>query len=227
MTEAEWTSCKDNPRAMLDYLREMEKRNRTKSGRRKFRLFAVGCCRLIWDHLPDAQLREAVEIAERFADGQAKKQQLTAARHAAAERKTVGSYERHVPGGQARAAVSMASDTTKEQSFHAAFDMALYPEPFAGYPVAGAGGHAGLCDLLRCVFGNPFKTVRLDQRWRTANVLDLARTIYQECAFDRLPILADALMDSGCSSEPILAHCRASEAHVRGCWVVDLILEMR
>jgi hypothetical protein len=43
-------------------------------------------------------------------------------------------------------------------------------------------------------------------------------------AFDRMPILADALQDDGCEDTDILAHCRGAGPHVRGCWVVDLVL---
>ena len=55
--------------------------------------------------------------------------------------------------------------------------------------------------LLREVVGNPFRPVAIDPRWRTADVLGLARAIYEERAFDRLPLLADALMDAGCADE--------------------------
>jgi hypothetical protein len=77
---------------------------------------------------------------------------------------------------------------------------------------------------LRDVFGNPFRPVTLDPAWRTANVVSLARAIYDERAFDRMPILADALEDAGCTSADVLEHCRRPGEHVRGCWVVDLVL---
>jgi hypothetical protein len=60
--------------------------------------------------------------------------------------------------------------------------------------------------------------------WRTSDTLGLARGIYEDRAFDRLPLLADALMDAGCDDEQILAHCHSPGPHVRGCWVVDLVL---
>jgi hypothetical protein len=81
-----------------------------------------------------------------------------------------------------------------------------------------------MADLARDIFGNPFRPVALDQRWLTSSVLDLARAIYDERAFERMPILADALMDAGCGSEEIIQHCRGDRPHVRGCWAVDLIL---
>jgi hypothetical protein len=81
-----------------------------------------------------------------------------------------------------------------------------------------------LAELIRDIFGNPFRPVTLDPRWLTASVLDLARAIYDERAFEWMPILADALMDAGCGHEDILLHCRGNGPHVRGCWVVDLLL---
>jgi hypothetical protein len=39
-----------------------------------------------------------------------------------------------------------------------------------------------------------------------------------------MPILADALQDAGCEDEALLSHCRGDSPHVRGCWVVDLLL---
>jgi hypothetical protein len=83
-------------------------------------------------------------------------------------------------------------------------------------------------DLLREIFGNPLRPVELDPDWLTTDVLLLAQGIYDEKAFDRMPILADALQDAGCASDDVLNHCRDSaQVHVRGCWVLDLLLEKR
>jgi hypothetical protein len=81
-----------------------------------------------------------------------------------------------------------------------------------------------LAILVRDVFRSPFRPVAFDPRWRTADVTGLARAIYEDRAFDRLPVLADALMDAGCADEQIIGHCRGPGPHVRGCWVVDLLL---
>lgn len=79
-------------------------------------------------------------------------------------------------------------------------------------------------DLVRCVHGNPFRPIVLDRHWLTSSVLDLATSIYDERAFDRMPILGDALMDAGCAEEQVIQHCARKGPHVRGCWVVDLLL---
>jgi hypothetical protein len=78
--------------------------------------------------------------------------------------------------------------------------------------------------LLRCIFGNPFRPVTADPSWLTSTVTALARGIYADRAFDRLPILADALQDAGCDHADILGHCRSDGPHAHGCWVVDLLL---
>jgi hypothetical protein len=78
--------------------------------------------------------------------------------------------------------------------------------------------------FLRDIFGNPFRPITVDPAWLTSTVLALAQGIYDDRAFDRMPILADALQDAGCDNDDILTHCRGTGPHVRGCWVVDLVL---
>ena len=80
-------------------------------------------------------------------------------------------------------------------------------------------------NLVRDIFPNPFiaKPV-MELSWLTTNVVGLARSIYEEKAFERMPILADALMDAGCENEEIIGHCRNGHEHFCGCWLLDLIL---
>jgi hypothetical protein len=78
-------------------------------------------------------------------------------------------------------------------------------------------------NLLRCVIGNPFRPVTVDPTWLTSDVVTLAEGIYGDRAFDRLPILADALQDAGCENEDILSHCHSEGPHCRGCWLIDLL----
>lgn len=79
--------------------------------------------------------------------------------------------------------------------------------------------------------GNPFGVYRFEEKWRTETVVGLARGIDADRAFDRMPILADALLDADCDLEAVLRHLRGTEkhatekaTHVRGCWVLDRIL---
>jgi hypothetical protein len=82
--------------------------------------------------------------------------------------------------------------------------------------------------LLRCLFGDPFRSLpAVDQgwlAWSDATVRELARAIDDDRAFDRLPLLADALEDGGCPDAELLGHLRGPGPHVRGCWAVDLVL---
>jgi len=75
------------------------------------------------------------------------------------------------------------------------------------------------------MFGNPFRpSLPLPAAvlaWNDSTVRRIAEGIYEERAFERLPILHDALLDAGCDNEDILAHCRSAGPHVRGCWVID------
>ena len=85
--------------------------------------------------------------------------------------------------------------------------------PFAGAP------------LLRDILGNPFRPVAFSPDWRTDTAVLLARQMYESLEFGAMPILADALQDAGCDNPDILDHCRDTTlTHVRGCWVVDLVL---
>ena len=79
-------------------------------------------------------------------------------------------------------------------------------------------------NLFRELFGGPFRPIALAPSWLTSDVLTLATGIYANRAFDRMPILADALQDTGCDNDDILNHCRQPGGHVRGCWVIDLLL---
>ena len=72
---------------------------------------------------------------------------------------------------------------------------------------------------------NPFRPVAFAPAWRTDTAVALARGMYESRDFGAMPILADALQDAGCDSDAVLTHCRDPHAaHVRGCWVVDLVL---
>src|SRR5262249_8541137 len=79
--------------------------------------------------------------------------------------------------------------------------------------------------LLRDIFGNPFRPVAIDRTIHRPDgtVALFAEAVYDDRTFDRLPILADALEEAGCTDAAILEHCRGPGPHVRGCWVVDLV----
>jgi len=194
MTEAEWLAGTD-PIPMLDFLGP-------RPGGRKLRLFGAACTRRAWGRVA-APGRAAAEVAERFADGLATAAELRAAR-LACKYAGVG------------AAWYAAASRPEVAARNAALSALAGCDP-AAERVAQAA-------LLRDLIGNPFRPVPFDSAWRTADVLALALAAYEERAFDRLPLLADAVMDAGCDSDAILDHCRSVGPHVWGCWVVDLVL---
>jgi hypothetical protein len=79
-------------------------------------------------------------------------------------------------------------------------------------------------DLVRDIFGNPFRPVTLSPRWRIGTTVALAHQMYEARDFSAMATLADALQEAGCEVEKILGHCRGPGPHVRGCWVVDFVL---
>lgn len=79
-------------------------------------------------------------------------------------------------------------------------------------------------NLLRDIFGNPYRLPSFNPRWKSRAVIDLARIIDSSRSFDRILALGDALEEAGCDSAEVLSHCRSDTGHVLGCWVVDAIL---
>jgi hypothetical protein len=219
VTEEEWLAC-ENPTPMLLYLDSIGL-----GSERKLRLFSVACCRRLLSKVPvRPQSERAVEVAEHFADGLASDAELrhfccyanNTAEHACRE---VAESESGIPS---------ADCTAGNAAWAIAEYRALPPDHNGLSPVFNAkvrDEQSKQCHSLRDIFGNPFRPVAPDPAWLTSDVLALARGIYEEKAFDRMPILADALQDAGCDNEDVLSHCRDTQlAHVRGCWVVDQLL---
>jgi hypothetical protein len=223
MTEAEWLACAD-PQKMLEVLRR-------KASDRKLRLFAVACCRRVWHLLVDKRSRDAVEVAERFADGAATDQELQDAKSNAWE------FSLHIVHEDERFfdLDQNALDAADAPAWAAEWSVD-YGSEYSGCPLRvvvatqralGTAEGTSQANLVRCVFDNPFRAAALDPailQGQDTTVLKLAQAIYNERAFDRLPVLAGALEEVGCHDAELLAHCREPGPHTRGCWVVDLIL---
>lgn len=226
MTQAEWLAATD-PAKMLEFLW-------TSPGNRKLRLFGSACCRLVWDRLTFIESRNAVEAVEQFADGEIDSDQLTAARtlHRSAD---TWRTQRNAANAVSEASIIAGRGTV---ALEAAIGAAKYAaHALTDKPDGGATSYRDAswrprwdaarrteAGLVQDIFGNPFRPVRTEPAWLTSTVVSLAEGIYGERAFDRMPILADALQDAGCDHADILQHCRGEGPHVRGCWVVDLLL---
>ncbi len=217
MTEAEWLASK-NPEPVLQFVEH-------NGSNRKLRLFSVACCRMMWHLLSDVRSRSAVELAERFADDFASEQERSDI-HRTLDAETDYNPERDAVG----LAFATATQAIQANSSWAA-------QATAAYTVLALTAHLNWsqasdaeqelknvqAELLREIIGNPFRQTIFNPSWLTSTVLSLANGIYNDKAFDRMPILADALQDAGCDNEDVLNHCRQPGEHVRGCWVVDLL----
>ena len=103
--------------------------------------------------------------------------------------------------------------------------MFSYSLALAGYRGSEDEAYGFMGDVFRDIFDNPFRPVTFSPEWRTDTAVAIAREMYESRDFSAMPILADALQDAGCDSDDILNHCRNPKGvHVRGCWVVDLVL---
>ena len=213
MKESRWLSCRD-PRMMLTFIHG-------KATDRRIRLFACACCRqVLWE---DERNRTAVAFAEKFADGLITKQEWRPMRNVvrnAARKRNLAIVMRTTVSDARTYAAHVVNWAAKDAYV-----------PFADSPI----DRQRQCKLLRDIFGNPFRPVSIDTAWLTwnnATVPSIAQAIYDERElpsghFDngQFGILADALTDAGCDNADVLSHCRSDGPHVRGCWVVDLLLQ--
>ncbi len=228
MNEHEWLTSTD-PAAMIahfDASRATEYMARhSRLSDRKLRLFACACCRAVWHLLTDERSRKAVEVAERYVDGEA----------TAVELKEADTEATYVPDGPLDTALFVADRDWDWLGNHLeqATLYGVLPDKQAA--------------LLREIVGNPWKPVTLprpdcdecrntrrlqmDQipcpyclcNWLTPPVLALARSAYDSRDFTALPVLWDALSEAGCQDEQIRRHC-AEPLHCRGCWLIDCLL---
>jgi len=224
MNEEEWLSCTD-PAPMLRHLQENH------VSQRKLRLLACACCRQIWDLLPDPRSRHAVEVAERYADGLASEVELGrvlppamaatgATKHAADAAYWAANKKPGEPLENVFAAAAAAPSRQAAQK-------ASSNDQIAVWHAIQTASVRNQVALIRDLVGDPFHPVVVDSRWLTwagGLVPQLAEGVYQDRAFDRMPVLGDALEEAGCTNEAILRHCRQGGDHVRGCWVLDLLL---
>ena len=232
-------------------LREMLELAAGRVSDRKLDLFNLWCCHALRPYLRDRRSLAAVRFAERLVDeGQFDPAEYEAVRLAA--RQAVDELDRWAHSApRTRAeyrnrrvyahAAQVASKTLGNDqpsrgvlanSTFTAFAYAwandskpdTYPDDSPTCIALRDENFRRQDTVFRDIVGNPFRPVEFDPYWRTSDVLGLARAVNEDAAFDRLPILADALMDAGCTDDVILGHCRGPGPHIRGCWVVDLAL---
>jgi hypothetical protein len=197
---------------------------------RKFRLCAVAFCRSILHVLEThgPEVERIVAVAERFADGLATEEELQTTYYDInpfdyENAEAIDTCER-----DAHTAALHTVRLTTDVVVNPGARRLQYLRREKANRRAKVTHSAMLCDLIRDIFGPLlFRSVERDPHWLSwndATIPKLAQAIYEERAFDRMPILADALEEAGCTNQDILTHCRSGDEHVRGCWVVDLVL---
>jgi hypothetical protein len=157
---------------------------------------------------------EAIAIAERFADGAASQHELF---------KVFLELERHADTRDSPA--RFAAEDRIAQRVKTCADFAIYSVEDDG--VDSDKERAEQASLLRCICGNFYRPATIDPVWLTWHdglLVSMARKMYDSRDFTDMPVLADALEEAGCTNQDILNHCRQSGVHVRGCWVVDLLV---
>ena len=201
-------ACTD-PTSMLEFLQG-------KVSERKLRLFAVACCRRAGALLEHDQ--KTLATAEDHADGVLGPEDFMYAWWDANEANDEVRRRREIQGSLLGEAFDVVwDDETLE------FDAVLR----ICHAARSVVERALLVESVQDIVGNPFHPIAISPHWlawEDGTVRRIAQAIYDERAFERLPILADALEDAGCDKADILSHCRGPGPHVRGCWVVDLLL---
>jgi hypothetical protein len=225
MTETGWLAC-DDPTPMLEFLGG-------KASERKLRLFACACLRRVWHLLSAAKGRRIVVRLEDFVDGRGRRPRPVRVGGTGPDpRETAEKAARFATAKPALIAATgcynEAADAVAEEVIEAAHSQA--DEVLIAANAAGVEEQKREANLLRCLFGNPFRPVTFDPALRTPTVAALAQAAYEERQLpagtldpQRLGVLADALEEAGADAA-IVDHLRGDGPHVRGCHVVDLVL---
>jgi hypothetical protein len=205
MTEAEWLACTD-----FDLLWDTLAPQATA---RKRRLFHCAMVRRGWSARagrPGRPDRQAVEVAESYADGVVGHRELATAHQAAVQ------FDPQVHGDDVAA-------TRSDDDLAEAWSLTIGERSDAPPPSADMWSRL---ELLRELVGHPFRAIALDPAWLTwqgSTVARLAQVAYEErnlpegtLDLARLAILADALEDAGCTDTDLLNHLRGPGPHVRG-----------
>jgi hypothetical protein len=216
MTEMEWLACGD-PQPMLDFLSG-------KASERKVRLFTLACGRRyprLWCDPADGPVigslvERLFDAAERHIDGTACSEEMDALRRQMGRRPTEWFW---TLDGTLRGDTGFWGRLCGDRGAGLREETGIEVQELRQSQAA----------FLRDIFGPlPFRPLpQLNPAWLAwegGTVPKLAGSIYEERAFDRLPVLADALEEAGCTEAGLLTHLRGPGPHVRGCWALDLIL---
>jgi hypothetical protein len=200
---------------------------RNQGSERRWRLLCCACFRGLYGRrVQDPRTSAAVAVAERYAEGLANKAQLVAARRAARAAAEPSPHVKRAAWWATYGRPRPALRSLVWAEYPAAWVTRWDQVPARARATLSRADEALVCALIRDVFANPFRPAAIDPgwlRWNGGTVPAVAREV-EEGAYDRLPVLADALEDAGCTDEVVLGHGRNGLAHVHGCWLLDAVL---
>jgi hypothetical protein len=205
---------------MLKYLKG-------RAGERKLRLFICACGRRAWPSLRFEE-QQALEVAERFADGLATEEERAAAYVTAG-----GDFSALFAQAVCIPAKALMTEQLEHHAWEAAASVLYLADAQGKYivpvePRQAKAEDRAQAELLRCLFGNPFRPApAVDPAWLTwagGTVGQLAQAAYENRDIAELPILADALEEAGCADPALVGHLRSPGPHARGCHVLDALL---
>lgn len=169
-------------------------------GDRLSRLFAVACCRAAFDKKLNAYSQGLLNLGEKYADGRVTEEEWIAG------------------------ADSIFDDTLPQVHTVVAAVASMKPEFAAGLMATLKRHRETSGKILQAIVGP--RGVWADE-WRTETVVELAQGIYDNHAWDRMPVLSDALQDAGCNDHRVNGFCSGQGPFCRGCWILDRILQLR
>jgi hypothetical protein len=248
MTENDWLTAMA-PKQMLDYLA-----GRGKVSPRKLRLLLCACCRQLWPLFRDDITRQALEMAERHADGLAPKGQLQGIRQAVLlllqeemgwkeeddveflmDHHERSPFEEDLLFVTRTTAVRATGNLLPPRQVSRTLNLLADTQPSSRKNKARAACKFQQTALVRDIFGNPFRPLSATDpsllRWQGSTIPKLAQAVYDDRHLPagtldpaRLAVLADALEEAGVTDPDLLDHRRGPDFHVRGCYVLDALL---
>lgn len=191
---------------------------------RQQRLLLTGTFRYLWQFTPDDRMRpelsDALDALEVFADTGRTKTALRRARSSFR-----GTYI-HSRKPWRNAPEMIAIDAALENEDHRAALWHLVQAMKQILDISAQKALSRLAELAADIAAPAGVREAFQVEWRSPQIVELAQEMYSARNFLKMRELAEALQDAGCDNDLVLNHCReASRWHMRGCWVVDAVLD--
>jgi hypothetical protein len=236
MTEHEWLKS-ESPHDFLKHLQPWRRH------RRKLHLFLCAWCRYCWNRFGD-RCQRLISITEQFAEGQVSRSKYEASKKAVARQVSPNLHDPDETDEQCNSRWLLTclrleflpgwgGDRSPETRRMTAEELEdVKKRRFAVLKTDDSEKRSAIyqrfmVESLRCLFGNPFQSQKIEPSWMKLNggaALRIARKIQSEHRFEDMKKLGRTLNEGGCTNSEVLDHCLQSVLHVPGCWVIDMLL---